>query len=104
MSNLENELYGAVLSKVRTALKDYMDAVCTALPVPIPDPLKAAIRHLACGDAVENVERVRKIIDEYCGDEELQALPEDETDWPEVVAEIDARLPELYVGQPKICV
>ena len=104
MSNLENELYQAVLSKVRMALQEYLDAVCTALPVPVPKPFMAALRHLAYGDAIEDVERLRKIIDEYCCDEERRSLPQDETDWREEVAEINSRLPELYVGQPKICV
>jgi hypothetical protein len=102
MRNLETELQNEVLSKVRNALTEYLDAVCTALPVQIPKPLRVAVFHSACGEVIETVERLRKIIDEYCVDDELQALVEDETDWKEVVVEINARLPEVYVGRPKI--
>ncbi len=79
-----------------------LSAAHRQLPVPVPRGLKACVRHLACGEAVENVERLRKILDEYCCDEGLKALPEEETDWREVTAEINARLPDLYVGRPKI--
>ena len=102
MSALENELQAAVLGKVRHALNGYLDAVCTALPVEIPQPLKASVSCLAAGEAVETIERLRKIVDEFCGNEELKTLPVDGTDWKAVVCDINAGLPEMYVGRPKM--
>jgi hypothetical protein len=99
---LENELQEAVLGKVRSSLNDYLNAVCAALPLKVPQQFKASVSCLACGEAAETVERLRKIIDEYCCDDELTALPEDQTDWKEVMVRINGRLPELYVGRPKM--
>ena len=102
MSALENELQEVVLGNVRHALNGYLDAVCAALPVKIPQQLKASVSCFAAGEAVETVERLRKIVDEFCENEELKTLPVDETDWKAVVSDINARLPAIYVGRPKM--